>query len=725
MSRPSPLVLTFMTALGLLGAGQAHAYGTTIAITGDVAAECTDGTASYADTLPLSLYLNNLTSGNQYTTDSFQDISGPAFYHLLAGEESDLSPYYGANVARTRYYGSWQTDTISLTADTTFGTVSASMVRDDAPLLGAFWVLDPLGGAARLTAFSATLSNVANLAGDLCTVSLGAPTSALAVTIYDETMDSDGDGVDEGSDLCPTVSALGYDAANGDGCPDDTDYDGVTDVLDACPGTNDTVDANGNGIPDGCDTGPFDTDEVSFAITGSVPATCTDAAGASYADTLGVAFEASYDADSDYTYYDYAYGAQWGASAYWTLDASVTVGAETHSLSTTPSDAANHSAAWVHSSGTGYTNVESYFNAASAAGGDFNGYLAVDGASRFDDVRDHLAPGTSAVQYLYFYGSVLNLAGDACFVNFGFDADYDSGGFTATVTAAMTDSDGDGVGDDADICSGFPNVDSDDDATCDASDVCPTDYEDADEDNDGVCDVVDVCIGLTNLDADGDQVCDDQDLCEGNDATGDTDADHTCDADDNCPEAANAGQADADGDTIGDACEADSDIDGLIDDLDNCPTVGNMDQGDVDSDGAGDACDSDDDDDGVADASDNCPIYANADQGDFDADGYGNPCDGDDDADGVVDDSDACQGTPLDAPFDSVGCSGAQRVELVCGEPQDYTVDRRGNYVACVTREATSAWRSGLITQQEKALLLRASIYDVWLGYVSRLGRWN
>jgi len=286
------------------------------------------------------------------------------------------------------------------------------------------------------------------------------------------------------------------------------------------------------------------------------------------------------------------------------------------------------------------------------------------------------------------------------------------------------DADGDGVGDNADTCTGFPNTDTDADGVCDDSDVCPTDALDLDEDNDGVCDVVDICVGSDNTDSDGDQICDDLDVCEGNDASGDQDSDGTCDSDDNCPTDANADQADADADDIGDACEADTDADGIIDDDDNCPDDANADQSDLDEDGDGDACDDDDDDDGVADEADNCPFYANASQTDTDGDGYGDVCDGDDDGDGVADAEDSCPGTPLDAPFNAMGCSGEQAVELSCGVPDDYGWSRRSRYIRCVAREARSAWRQGLLTRKERAHMVRRAIWAVWISYVSRLRRW-
>lgn len=83
--------------------------------------------------------------------------------------------------------------------------------------------------------FSVALDNVGNLEPD--------PDEADAVVTV---LDTDGDGVPDGADNCPTVP----DAGQADG-----DRDGVGDACDNCPQTAnpDQADGNANGVGDACE----------------------------------------------------------------------------------------------------------------------------------------------------------------------------------------------------------------------------------------------------------------------------------------------------------------------------------------------------------------------------------------------------------------------------------------------------------------------------------------
>jgi len=67
------------------------------------------------------------------------------------------------------------------------------------------------------------------------------------VTLTDANLDSDGDGIPDWQDTCPSS------ADNSD-----TDGDGVCDADDLCPGEDDAVDTDSDQVPDGCDSCPFD-----------------------------------------------------------------------------------------------------------------------------------------------------------------------------------------------------------------------------------------------------------------------------------------------------------------------------------------------------------------------------------------------------------------------------------------------------------------------------------
>jgi subtilisin family serine protease len=158
----------------------------------------------------------------------------------------------------------------------------------------------------------------------------------------------------------------------------------------------------------------------------------------------------------------------------------------------------------------------------------------------------------------------------------------------------------------------------------------------------------------------------------------------------------------------------DTDADGVLDSVDSCPSVANADQADADGDGLGDACDPDLDGDGVPNAGDNCPSVANPGQADADRDGLGDACD-------PTPAGDAVAGTTPGAPTPPATSAPAPTGTARTGAPADadaarpslaalrassrsvarrtalelaFSLDRAATVRVVVLRKAGASWRS-------------------------------
>lgn len=257
---------------------------------------------------------------------------------------------------------------------------------------------------------------------------------------------------------------------------------------------------------------------------------------------------------------------------------------------------------------------------------------------------------------------------DACGVCDGDDS-------TCTDCAGVPN--GDAVIDACGVCTNDPSscgIDSDEDGVDDDDDAFPDDSTEwSDTDGDGVGDNAD-----NDDDDDGwsdqDEVVCGSELLDSGSVPADSDADGECDAldpdddDDGVVDSDDAFPsnptewADTDGDGIGNNADGDDDGDGWGDstesDCGSDPMNGEVSPKDIDGDGACNIQDPDDDGDGVADEDDAFPLD-NAEWLDTDGDGLGDNSDQDDDGDQFVDEYESeCMSDPLDpnsSPSDSDG----------------------------------------------------------------------
>jgi gliding motility-associated-like protein len=453
----------------------------------------------------------------------------------------------------------------------------------------------------------------------ICTISVSQSSNfyynevSISAILTVQVGDSDGDGIVDASDNCPSM-------ANADQA--DTDSDGVGDVCDNCITIQNSnqLDTDGDGIGNACDTdddndGCLDTEDT-FPLD---PSECSDTDGDGIGDNVDT------DNDNDGV------------------------------LNSSDNCEFTPNSNQLDTDGDGVGNV---------CDSDDDG----DGFSDADEITCGTDP---------LLASSMPLDTDVDGIPNCIDTDDDNDGYSDTdeiacnsdpleATSKPLDTDNDGIANCID-------TDDDNDSYLDENDAFPLDSTewldtdndgignnaDLDDDNDGQLDTDEIACGSNPLDAtslsldtDSDNIPDCVDTDDDNDGVEDTADEFPLDP---------LEWTDTDEDGIGNNADTDDDNDGFsdIDELscDSDPLNPLSKPADQDGDGIPDCIDTDRDGDGVLNTQDAFPDDA-TESVDTDGDGLGDNFDVDDDGDGYLDTDDAFPLDPnewLDSDGDGIG----------------------------------------------------------------------
>ena len=528
---------------------------------------------------------------------------------------------------------------------------------------------------------------------------------APAVVVWLQSSDSDGDGISDPSDNCPTVSNANQNDMDsdsiGDVCDPDIDEDGILNDDDACdgPAVNwdssnwaDDIDIDGcRDIDEDDDDDNDGVDDVDDGCSGTAYKLNWSAGVASDNDMDGC-HDIDEDDDDDNDGIDDGSGDDCpGGSANW--GTRVGPGDYTHNAARDhDSDGCEDDHAEdADDDNDGIDDVDGNMNqldlcARGQLGWTSDFTLDADGDGCRDSDED-VDDDNDEVWDVDAFGNALDMCSPGMMNWISTDAtDRDRDG--CRDLDEDTDDDGDGVEDDVDDC--FQEAMWTSDASTDHDgDGCRDIDEDLNDDNDPKFDHEDDCalgeVGWTDTDWDGDG-------CRDETEDPDDDDDGICDNDGSSPGICNSGpdlcpETPLGEDTNADGCgmqtQLDTDGDGVYDANDNCVTEPALDGYDGDLDG----CTDDTDGDGVTDNLDVFPDEASQ-WSDRDGDTWGDNSSGnlpdqcqdtplqwvllaqdrfgcaweeeDADSDGVMNGFDNCSDTAPGAEVDASGCSQMQ-----------------------------------------------------------------